>query len=229
MISGLLQCITRAVFLPVYIWMIFVVLKRKVPRILCRLGLGLVIYFVAVVSILAVDSVGHSFHHTNDTRCMFDLKQVNNSDLYMFQILNPRDESVHIFEVSELNMHWSVLIPFNVLLGVGPKLVTATTFEFISAQSPHYMKGLLLGTFFAITGLFQFVGSVALAPFISPTLHNLGISCLTLYLVILSAIALAGLVLFTVVAKRYKYRERDDRPYDQRFVIDVYNRYLNLE
>ena len=40
-------------------------------------------------------------------------------------------------------------------------------------------------------------------------------------------VALIGFVLFFVMARRYKYRERDGRPYDQRFVIDVYNRYLN--
>ena len=33
-----------------------------------------------------------------------------------------------------------------------------------------------------------------------------------------------GLILLLVVARRYKYRERDDRPYDQRFAIAVIGR-----
>ena len=40
------------------------------------------------------------------------------------------------------------------------------------------------------------------------------------------SIAFIGLVLFLIVARRYKYRERDDRPYDQRFAVDVYGRYI---
>ena len=58
-----------------------------------------------------------------------------------------------------------VLIPPNLLLGIGPLLVVATTFEFISAQSPQPMKGLLVGVFFAIRGLFQFINSIIIIPF----------------------------------------------------------------
>ena len=43
------------------------------------------------------------------------------------------------------------------------------------------------------------------------------------YLSSICVVALIGLVLFSVVARNYKYRERDDRPYDQRFVVDFYS------
>ena len=94
------------------------------------------------------------------------------------------------------------------------------------------MKGLLLGTHFAIKGAYQFISSVALVPFTSYKLqdseqHSLHTGCLFGYLLYVCVIALIGLILFSVAARKYKYRERDDRPYDQRFVIDVYNRYLN--
>jgi dipeptide/tripeptide permease len=61
-------------------------------------------------------------------------------------------------------MHWAVLIPPSLLLGLGPLLVIATTLEFISAQSPQSMKGLLVGVFFAIRGLFQFLNSIVIIP-----------------------------------------------------------------
>ena len=38
--------------------------------------------------------------------------------------------------------------------------------------------------------------------------------------------ALTSVILYSIAAKWYVYRVRDDRPYDQRFVIDVYDRYL---
>jgi hypothetical protein len=94
------------------------------------------------------------------------------------------------------------------------------------------MKGLLLGTYFAITGVYQFLSSVLIVPFTlnkpeSNGLHPPHIGCMFGYFLLLCLIAFADLILFSVAAKWYKYRERDDRPYDHRFVIDVYSRYLS--
>ena len=47
------------------------------------------------------------------------------------------------------------------------------------------------------------------------------------YLSFVFVFALIGFILFLVAAKRYRFRERDDRPYDQRFVISIYDKYLN--
>ena len=48
------------------------------------------------------------------------------------------------YEVSSVDMHWAVNIPTNFQSGIGSTLVTATIFEFISAQSPlSRMKGLV--------------------------------------------------------------------------------------
>ena len=50
-------------------------------------------------------------------------------------------------------MHWSVLILPNLLLGIGPLILLNSIFEFISAQSPHSMKGLLVGVLFMVKGI----------------------------------------------------------------------------
>ena len=47
-------------------------------------------------------------------------------------------------------------------------------------------------------------------------------NCCFGYLLLTSAIALIGLILFSAVAKRYKCRERDDRPYDYTMVEDIF-------
>ena len=105
----------------------------------------------------------------------------------------------------------------------------ATSFEFISAQSPSSMKGLLVGVFFNIRAFFQLVGGVALIPFSSESLwdsehmreHPPITNCGFGYLLFTCIVALIGLVLLSVVARRYKYRKRDDRPFDHRFAIAV--------
>ena len=210
--SGLLRHITSVLFLPVYIWVLFSRLKNHIPSFFCRLECGIVLYILGSLSIFFIEVVGHAQYQENDTRCMSHIT-FNGTSGY-------------------LNLHWAVYIPSNLLIGIGPTLLTVTIFEFISAQSPHTMKGLLLGAYFAISGIYQFIGSVALVPFTS---HNFWITehhpsragCLFGYLLFLCLVALIGMILFIVAGKCYKYREREDRPYDQRFVIDFYTRYLN--
>ena len=51
--------------------------------------------------------------------------------------------------------------------------------------------------------------------------------CLFVYFLFVSLATAIGVILFAVAATKHKPRERDDRPYDHRFVIDIYNRYLN--
>ena len=133
-----------------------------------------------------------------------------------------------------LNMHWEVLIPPTLLLGLGPMLVIATTLEFISAQSPQSMKGLLVGVFFAIRGLFQFLNSIITIPLSlkqpwasTPMIeHSPVTNCGFVYLLFTCVTGLIGLILFSLAAKRYKYRTRDEGMFHQQVVEEVYDRYL---
>ena len=169
---------------------------------------------------LSIDLVGHYKNSQgpssgNSTMCMFFVDRVS------------KDEAV-------LKLHWGVLLIPGVLLGLGPPLVVATVFEFISAQSPFAMKGLLVGVFLTIRAFFQLVSGTTLLPFANERLWNRPYlrehppvtSCGFGYFLTSFSIAFIGLVLFLIVARRYKYRERDDRPYDQRFAVDVYGRYI---
>ena len=138
------------------------------------------------------------------------------------------------FVYNSLNMHWSLLIPPSLLLGIGPLLVIATTLEFISAQSPQSMKGLLVGVFFAIRGLFQFLNSIIVIPlslkqpWASKEMieHPPVTNCGFVYLLLTSMTGLIGLTLFSLAAKRYKYRTRDEGMFRQHDVEEVYDRYI---
>ena len=48
----------------------------------------------------------------------------------------------------------------------------ASTFEFISAQSPHTMKGVLVGLLFAVRGFFQLIEALLLFPFSANDIWN---------------------------------------------------------
>ena len=219
---GCLKAAIPTISFPIYIWFIFSVLNRKLPKIFTRLLLGIILNLLGVISMLVIDVVGHSSNNVEATnitepRCMFQVTRHN-----------------YRLEYQPINMHWSVLIPPSVFLGIGPLIITTTTLEFISAQSPHSMKGLLVGVSFAIEGFFQLLGySITLPLSLSRPWTRIGeaihstLSCGSVYFLFTCMVGLIGLVLFLVASKRYKYRERDDENFSQRDVEEVYNRYLS--
>ena len=211
---------TNIIIFPIYIWVIFVILRKKVPKIFTRLGVGIVLSLLGVLTMSIIDVVGHSMSqngteqdYSNETHCMFLVKRLN-----------------YTLEYEPLNMHWSVAIVPSVFLGIGPLLITTTTLEFISAQSPHSMKGLLVGVSFAIQGFFQLLGIIVILPFslTQPWPKKLPsvVSCGFVYFLIILSTGLLGFVLFIIAAKKYKYRERDDINFCQRDIEEVYTRYL---
>ena len=222
--SGFLMSFVSTVILfPTYIFTIFYVLRQKAIKLFSRIQLGIVLCLLGVFSLLCVDLIGHSLksNTSNQTQCMFQVYRIDNRTL----------------EYPSLNMHWSVLIPASLLLGIGPLIVITTTFEFISAQSPLSMKGLIIGVFFFIRGLFQFLNSIIIIPFSlkhpwasgemleNPPVTNCGF----VYLLFTCVVGLIGLILFSVAAKKYKYRQRDEGIFCQQVVEEIYDRYLTEE
>ena len=201
---------------------LFFHLHKKIPKLFVRLGIGISLCLLGVVSLIITDVVGHALNRTNSS----------NQSLCVFQTVLSHKRSL-IYP--SLNMHWAVLIPPNLLLGIGPLLVVATTLEFISAQSPQSMKGLLVGVFFAIRGLFQFLNFVVIIPlslkqpWASKEMieHPPVTNCGFVYLVLTSVTGLIGLILFSLAAKRYKYRTRDEGMFCQHDVEEVYDRYID--
>ena len=217
--NGLLILLSSNILFPIYIWCIFSAFRRRIPSMFKRLGLGVVLSLLGVISMLTTDIVGHSLStaaSNNQTwsQCMFQVTTYN-----------------YTREFHPLNMHWYVLIPSSIFLGIGPLLVTTTTLEFISAQSPQSMKGLLVGIFFALQGFFQLLGFIITLPFsitdswINNTIPST-ISCGFIYFLLTLAVGLISFISFIVAAKRYKYRKRDDENFNQMKVEEVYIRYI---
>ena len=215
--SGTLSSLTVVVILPIYIWIVYSFLRNRIPKILSRLGFAVCLYIVAVLSMLVVDLAGHISlytHHHSNVMCMF---------------VEPIFEKKHF---DTLGLHWSVLILPNILKNLAPDLIIAAASEFISAQSPHTMKGVLVGMLFAFRGLFQFVGVVLFLPF---SLHQIWkhgslkhdppvTSCGFGYYLVTTAVALIGLCLFTIAVKKYKYRKREEEPFSQAQVEEIFSR-----
>ena len=221
--SGSLSLIICSTLLPVYIWLVYSVLRNRMPKILIRLSFALVVFILAISSILIIDLTGHIILHTDrsegghNTTCMF---------------LHPLDGPY-----DPLLLHWSVLLLPNVLLGLAPSLLLATALEFISAQGPHTMKGVLIGILFANKGLYQLIGASLVYPFslkkywkhVKPGQITSVLSCESGYFIVTLFIALIGLVCFVISACKYKYRVRGEEGFCQSDVEEVFERRLKQE
>ena len=215
--SGTLGYLIAVIAFPVYIWLIYTFLRRCIPRTFYRLFIGGGLLLITVVFMLLTDLVGHM---------RFKQESLNASSSYCMFKLNV--SSTH---AKALNLPWGVHLIPNIAINFCSMLITTTAFEFISAQSPHSMKGLIVGVFYTIKGVFQLFSAFLLLPFSLPnfwTLKNPSqLNCGFGYLIIACSLALIGLLMFSIVAKRYQYRERDDPPYDQMAVEEVFARNIS--
>ncbi len=184
-------------FLPVYIWIIYSLFHNRRPKILHRLLILVIIYISAVISMLIIDMVGHvdlSVHGESQPMCMFEK---NNT--------------------ITLNMHWIVMI-FPGVTNEIYFILLATSLEFVSAQSPHAMRGVLIGAFYFIVGVFHTVSLTLFVPFRLSIVWRDGylgnyppvISCGFGYYLVCITVSVIGFVLLVFVVKWYQYRTRDE-------------------
>ena len=119
--KGLITSLISLILLPLFIWIIFSLLQRRLLSIFSRLWLATLVYLLGVASMLCIDLAGHIIYNRESPKgtsmCMFVLHH-------------------HGFERAVLKLRWSMLLVPYLLLGLGQPLTMATAFEFISAQSP---------------------------------------------------------------------------------------------
>ena len=195
--SGILTPLMIVILIPFYLSLLRPFIHSRIPGMLKRIGLGLILLMLSVLCNLLMDSRFGHHHH----------------DSFEYPgILNYVDISPHLF-----------LIQFS-LNAVGYMLLYISTYEFICAQSPHSMKGLLIGTFFAIKGFFQSFGVLVLYTPINISCHFEGDLplCGFIYYALIIVVLLIGIVAYAVVARKYQYRQRDEPDNIYRYAEEYY-------
>ena len=211
--------VSTVVALPIYMWLIYCVFRNRRPKILHRLVAAAILHISTVVSMLVIDLTGHivlsTQHNQTQPVCMFV------QEAYPHQTLN---------------IHWSVFLGLGFIISLSHNLLLATSIEFISAQSPQAMKGVLVGSFFALLGISQVFGNTLTVPFSLPSIWKDGylgqdppvVSCGFGYYVACIAVAMIGFILLVIAVKRYKYRRRDEEPYSQACVEEIFARRIAM-
>ena len=211
---GLLSPLLIAICLPLYLCLLRPFISRYVPGMLKRMGLGMILNLMSLLTSFAMDTAAH-VHLLGD----------NGVDLCMFQDFvydYYGDEDIDIPQQSPLLL----IVPL-VLTSLSHMLIYTPVFEFICSQSPHSMKGLLIGLLYAIKGLYQLLATILVVPFaVSYSSHSSLVgqmSCGFYYYLVNIVIGLIAVLTYMWVAKKYKYRERDEICEVHRYAEEYYS------
>ena len=167
-------------------------IRNKIPSTLKRIGIVAVLILLINCSSFVLSTV-NNFHFTNSTL--------------------PSDFSTFYY------YYWPRIN--QVLSGIVALFLMAAVLEFVCAQSPYNMRGLLTG--FATLITFSSISLSSLLKFVIPELQAYSI----IHSSILTALSLVGFILHCVLGHWYKRRVRDEDYSPHRVVEEVYDRYLS--
>ena len=201
--NGILPSFLAIIFVVFYVLFLRHLLCNCFCGMLKRMGLGMALLIAPCFCFFILDTIGHTHgSHTNLGCFLVPLHtghplQING--LYLFIPLFCSASGYMIFYIA--------------------------VFEFLCAQSPHSMKGLLIGTLFAIRGIFQFLGALLfMFPFLGWRISSSFPSCGFAYYLINIVVAIVGFAAFVYVAKNYKYRQRDEPDNIYRYAEEYYGK-----
>jgi peptide/histidine transporter 3/4 len=199
--DGLFSPLLIAVCLPVYLCLLRPFTLNHIPGMLKRMGLGMVLVLVSCTVSFFMDIAAH--RRSDNTVCMF--KDASFSPL-------PPVPQNPLF----------LLIPLT-LSALSRVLIYTSVLEFICSQSPHSMKGLLIGLLYAIKGLNQLLATLLVVPFGIRSLHFPPPSCGFYYYLLNIVIGALALLVYVWVSRGYSYRERDEPSHVRRYAEDYYS------
>ena len=176
--------------------------SKYIPTMLRRIQMGLGICLLSIVLYLVLDVV--VIFKDTDHACWLNVTS----------------------SLTDIDYHW-VLVP-EMLGGIGCTLTVWVTLEFTIAQSPGYMRGLMIGCWFAAVGVGALTSYLLHIPF--GYINNSSLSpltCTCLYHITKSVVMLLILVAYSVYARHYKLRVREEVVNVHLIAADIYTRYLD--
>ena len=182
--------------IPLYELLIYPCLRNRGPSILQSAGIAAVALIVSSLYGIAVKSVRKTL--TNGANeCSFT-------------------QYVNIIEII-------VGIPFAFMLGFTAIVLPKSSIEFVCAQAPYNMIGVLIGLLLIFLTLFITIGILLLEAFKQNWFHSN--TCGIWFYLITLVLAVVSSALHGLVIRWYKARERDEITRSQDLVEEVYHRY----
>ncbi len=128
------------------------------------------------------------------------------------------------FEGSWIAIDWTVSVLYQSMQGLITQTFVTSAVEFVCSQSPYSMRGLLAACITTLVLLSALLGKGTKFLLEKYTCEASG--CFPVFWCVTVTLSSIGLILYCVVARRYKRRVRGDGYYAQAIVEEVYDRYL---
>ena len=221
--------------IPLYHILLKKYLLRYIPNMLTRIGVGL---FLCLVQELVSPLIGYLTNPTNQElllRCELNIlnKLMNDTSssitLCLLAYTNVSTENgtcdpICPGIINESYLFHLLIIP-QVIQGLSSLLVFMTMLEFICAQAPHTMKGLLIGIWYAMLSIQYIIINI-----INTNLIKVDSTYQwTIYSGVKGFGIFVSLVFYSIVCKFYTYRERDEVINEQLMIEEQYERELLLQ
>jgi len=180
-----------ATCIPLYEFVIYPLFRKYICRITIKIGIGMVTMLVGYACLLATEVSGQITD-----------KVANSTEL------------ICIFESEghHLDLSPFLVIPSIIIITIGELFALIGALEFVCAQSPYGMRGILFGLLFFIYGVFIAPMAMMIVffaiGFASDVAQGAKLSCGSSYLLAVMAVGLVGFILYLVIARSYRYRQR---------------------
>ena len=178
-----------------YQMLIHPLFSRFIPKVSItkKFIISLLFFFAGALALLGIESA--SYNHQF---------QLNNTIIKCG--LHSKHHIAHTVHIDV----WWMLIP-KLLNGFSFFLLISSSIEFICAQAPFGMKGLIFGLTLALYGFSSLIQAEISITFIDSHIwKNAPLSCEIWYFMMQGLITLVGLVVVVVIVKSYKKRTRMD-------------------
>ena len=124
----------------------------------------------------------------------------------------------------DINNFGKLLFIPQTIQGLSFILLIPVSLEFTVAQSPVHMRGAMVGLWYTTWGIGLFLNTILKFPFDCESQYI----CTSFYYYITKGVlVLIILIVFVILAKRYKYRVRENEVNIVQIVDDHYQRYIN--
>ena len=203
--------------------------QRFFPNMLKRMGLGLLCCLTKEITELVLQVTQHKENYCamniyqtplNAPLICYYLtsKVINNSTGTCSDISTISD---HKYYCTQNNLTFLLLVIPNVLHGLAYLLVFMTALEFICAQAPLRLKGILIGFWYALLSVHYLVVAISETKIVDNTTWEL-FHEVKAFLIAMSFFA------FLYISERYHYRVRDEVVNEQFLIEEIYEREIHL-
>ncbi len=191
----------------IFILLYLTVIKQCVQyrqTILKRMGASLIIVIFSHLIMIASDIISRNQPYSLKSTCLIvNISSIDNINVALPELLLPT--------------------LLQVCLAFSQMLFYIAVWQFISCQSPRYMKRLLFGLYYFTKAVFQLFSIVVLySSMVNWRRVNFG--CPFDYLILYLIIGLITLLMFMITCHRYQYRKREDICNVYQYAEDYYTK-----